>query len=544
MAITLQPRSIIGEAEVARPLVRGSGPTTWTVAIDWDRDGKFTETYDDVTDRVVSAEWFLGARQPYQETADNSVLSLTLTNQDRRYSPEHKSSPLFGKLVPFRPVRIQSSDGLVTTTHWRGWVEGFQPFTNQFGQRYTQVVATGAMQLLKAAETSLPLQESKRTDEIIADLVEEVVPPPCIGLAWIVGRVGNSELGVNTLLAPPYTALDEGLLTVPLAGDNWVRQGGSSDAKQSTFNVYHAIRDVAAAERGRFFYDRDGKAIFWNRHRVFQGEVASALFDDTMTDMAYAYAGLEHLKNDIIVTCHPRDITTSDQEVLWELKGAVINVSTAEPRTLYVNYKDENDKRVGGKEVTVTDLKFQKGSAAVTVEEQANGAKLTFTTTGTSEAVITQCIVRGRKIVDSGTMDAKEVDSDSITEYGRRTLQLNLPLIDQLDLAENIAKLEKNRLGQPRGAISSLKLVSHGTQGGSQHLFQRGLSLGDKVIVAETQTDHEGAHYIVGESHKLTAGGTLFETTWYLEPAPASSPWKLGVEGRSELGKSAVLLAC
>jgi hypothetical protein len=78
---------------------------------------------------------------------------------------------------------------------------------------------------------------------------------------------------------------------------------------------------------------------------------------------------------------------------------------------------------------------------------------------------------------------------------------------------------------------------------GERRVSAKATVLGDKVIVAETQTDHEGAHYIVGEAHKLTAGGTLFETTWYLEPAPASSPWKLGVEGRSELGASAVLLA-
>ncbi len=34
--------------------------TNWTIAIDWDRNGDFTGAYDDVTDRVIEAHWFLG----------------------------------------------------------------------------------------------------------------------------------------------------------------------------------------------------------------------------------------------------------------------------------------------------------------------------------------------------------------------------------------------------------------------------------------------------------------------------------------------------
>lgn len=34
--------------------------TTWTIAVDWERNGEFDDTYDDVTDRVIAADWFLG----------------------------------------------------------------------------------------------------------------------------------------------------------------------------------------------------------------------------------------------------------------------------------------------------------------------------------------------------------------------------------------------------------------------------------------------------------------------------------------------------
>jgi hypothetical protein len=44
-------------------------PTTWTIAIDWNRDGDYSDTYDDVTSRVISADWFLGIRQAHQTAA-------------------------------------------------------------------------------------------------------------------------------------------------------------------------------------------------------------------------------------------------------------------------------------------------------------------------------------------------------------------------------------------------------------------------------------------------------------------------------------------
>ena len=64
--------------------------TSWTIAIDWDRNGNFTGTYDDVTQYVLFARWFLGMRQPYQDDADDSMLELVLNNADKRFSPENE----------------------------------------------------------------------------------------------------------------------------------------------------------------------------------------------------------------------------------------------------------------------------------------------------------------------------------------------------------------------------------------------------------------------------------------------------------------------
>ena len=41
--------------------------TSWTIAIDWDRNGDFSGEHDDITQRVLLAEWFVGMQRPSNE---------------------------------------------------------------------------------------------------------------------------------------------------------------------------------------------------------------------------------------------------------------------------------------------------------------------------------------------------------------------------------------------------------------------------------------------------------------------------------------------
>ena len=153
--------------------------TTWKVEVDWNRDGAYSE----VTSHVIAAQWFLGFRAPYMGTASEGYLHLTLNNADRRFSPENSSSPLYGNLSPLRPVRVTSNDGSTTRTHWSGWVDMIVPAANQYGKRLAYIVATGAMQFLKATETKIELQQDQRTDQIINALIKEVIFPPALSAA-------------------------------------------------------------------------------------------------------------------------------------------------------------------------------------------------------------------------------------------------------------------------------------------------------------------------------------------------------------------------
>jgi hypothetical protein len=68
-------------------------------------------------------------------------------------------SALYGNLVPFRLVKIESNDGTTTRTHWVGRIETIQPMVNANGQRSTVIIASGITHLYAAAESRLALQE-------------------------------------------------------------------------------------------------------------------------------------------------------------------------------------------------------------------------------------------------------------------------------------------------------------------------------------------------------------------------------------------------
>jgi hypothetical protein len=506
--------------------------TTWTIAIDWSRKGNFDGTDDNVTNRVISANWFIGMRKPYQDIADDSMLELVLDNSDKRFSPENGGSPLAGYLVPFRPVRVQSNDGTTTRTHYFGWIESIEPQPNQYGERQVKITCAGPMQFFKAVETSVAIQENKRTDEIIEVLLDEVPMPPRLVVSAIVGDTTNP---VGTATVPDVKIardLQEGKTVLAIAADNWVRQSpDNDDSRPQTFNVYHAIKDVAGAERGRFFFNREGQAIFWNRHQLFKDNTVQATFDNSMTEMEYTFAGLEEFTNDIRVTCHPRQIGPGG-ELLWQYavedKDA-IRLRRNREHEVKFSYKSESGKRIAARDVQVADVTYgpyeyaptggTEKTTQVILEAKANGGTIKFRAGNIPITKISGIEVRGQTITDYGQMEATAQDQLSITRYGRHTLRLNLPAVDNIQAAQSIADFERYRRKEPLGKVSSMTLLSQGKQGGDAHADQLAREIGDRIEVVEAQLGHTGEYFIIGEAQKLSENATLLETTWYLESA-------------------------
>jgi len=347
--------------------------------------------------------------------------------------------------------------------------------------------------------------------------------------------VGDATNPVGTATVPDVKIardLQEGKTVLAIAADNWVRQSpDNDDSRPQTFNVYHAIKDVAGAERGRFFFNREGQAIFWNRHQLLKDKAVQATFDNSMTEMEYTFAGLDEFTNDIRVTCHPRQIGPGG-ELLWQYavedKDA-IRLRRNREHEVKFSYKSESGKRIAARDVQVADVTYgpyeyaptggTEKTTQVILEAKANGGTIKFRAGGIPITKISGIEVRGQTITDYGQMEATAQDQLSITRYGRHTLRLNLPAVDNIQAAQSIADFERYRRKEPLGKVSSMTMLSQGKQGGGTHADQLARKVGDRIEVIEAQLGHTGDYFIIGEAQRLSENATLLETTWYVESA-------------------------
>ena len=87
---------------------------TYRVLADWNADGDYTDTYDDITGDTLSMSWSRGRDYASQLTG-NSIAgraAFTLLNNGGKYSPSNTSSVLSPNLVPGRSIQIQAGEGL------------------------------------------------------------------------------------------------------------------------------------------------------------------------------------------------------------------------------------------------------------------------------------------------------------------------------------------------------------------------------------------------------------------------------------------------
>ena len=88
-------------------------PADIRLLVDWNNDGDYDDTYDEITDDVLDITWQRGRDYASQLSGNSIVGKLTarLKNNDGKYSPSNASSPLAGSMLPARSVRLNAGSG-------------------------------------------------------------------------------------------------------------------------------------------------------------------------------------------------------------------------------------------------------------------------------------------------------------------------------------------------------------------------------------------------------------------------------------------------
>jgi hypothetical protein len=521
---------------------------TWKVLVDWDRDGDFSETNEDITSYVQQMTFNCGFRQAFQDTADEMRATFTLWNDDQRFSPEFSGGPLYGIDWLLRPVKVLAVlpvvdnsgnpvvDGMgnpvvVERVMWRGWTDPIQPAWNVRGTKIAILSATGPRRFLTGTKVFIPVQENKRSDEIIRVVLDKVKVPPAVANGpWALGVPGYSEIGITTYLQSQGLSysLEQGRQTFEYAADTW----------EDGITALDAIDRTVKAERGRFYFNREGRAVFWNRHHLMK----KTAVDDTITDdfqgATYGYG--ENLANIVNLRYKPRSLDDA-AGTLWVMNDP-IRIRRRDEKTLRARFgEQESDSKVSALDVEMPKtadgtLVFSQGSATIKGwEVDARGAKFTLKPVGKIACRVTHIEIRGRKLTAYNDTEINVQDGESRFLHGESTFSLSLEMLNDGDAAERIARYELARRKTPRGAIKTLHL--RGVDD-TKVLKMLNLTVGNRITLTEAQTGNSADYFIIGEEHQVSEALMVHDVTWTLEPASTQKFWVLGV---SRLGIDTVL---
>ena len=112
---------------------------TYGLYVDWNGDGDFGDTGEDVTADFVSGTIDRSFSSPLARVAGVGRATFILNNLDRDYSP-----PLQANVLPRRAVKFEMTYGGTTATLFRGFLEEITPTFGQYGARKVTLTCVDA----------------------------------------------------------------------------------------------------------------------------------------------------------------------------------------------------------------------------------------------------------------------------------------------------------------------------------------------------------------------------------------------------------------
>lgn len=468
--------------DTLRTATEGTTGASWNIVIDWDADG-FSDG-DDVTDRTLSRT---GLSMNYGRDQDRELSpmvagagGLELDNASKDYSPDNVDSPLYGKVLPARPVRIQARLDGVTHTLFNGFTDGFDVKPGR-SDRSVAISTLDAVAKLKGAKATTQLYSGIRTGDAIGYVLDAIGWPDDL------------------------RDLDPGATVIRW----WWTE--NEDA-------FEAIQKLVQSEGppAMLTSDEQGRIVFRDRHHRLLGAAATGVqqtFTDestgepSFTDLTYDH-GWSDIVNSVSVKVEEIDPAPAI-ETVWE--SADLRTIEASS-TLSITITLDNP-------ITDPDVAFATPSGSVTSEiVRASGQTLTVKlTSGATSASVRDIAVVGRPVAARRTYTILVEDDASIAAYGLRSLEYEVPWAGVND-AGAVAQLVLDASAQRR-PIVTITLRSETGQTSTRLVEQMSRDLSDRVHVRESQTCVDHDFHIERIEHRALEAGLVLETVFGMERA-------------------------
>ena len=481
----------------------------YRIEIDRDHDGSFSALDEALTDRVLELRWRLGLREPYDSIADFGRAEITLLNRDGAFSPERQRLEIGARL------RILSDLDGVTRTHFIGFINRIDVDGGTWGDRKAVIRVADWQPWLDEQAVQLAPFADVSADEVIDALLDQARLRRAVIAGFCLIDVPGYNLIDSARIFPARNLsrnLQKGKTRFAYVGDWW----------RDDISIRRAIAELAASERGTFFVNRRGEAIFLNRHHALVAKTLAARFHDDIKDFTYSYG--DRQVNRLLLKMTPREIG-AEGSTLWQL-GPALRIGQDTSLLLNVPLVDARDAPVGLLELEALEAAFHSrgdgrgkpvasGVSAEVAQRGFTSLQVRLSNANARDVFLTELRIIGRPLYRRDPLELVMEDGPSLHLYGLRQHALDLPALSDLATARAFAEYELQRRKQPAGAIERLTLDArdHGPTALRLTLF-------DRIRVSETQTRHSDREYfIIGEAHRVRNGGAEHEVIFTLEPA-------------------------
>lgn len=446
----------------------------------------------DISADVLSAEWSLGLRNPYDVVSAPTRGEIMVQRPGSYFQPETSPGSGGAPLQPGTRMRVSATLGSTTYTLFTGWIDRVEPQAGDLSNGPITIVLGGPEQRLDMLQARIPLLTNTQAGAVLQALLDD------------------------SSLDRFDRTLDTGVSIFAYAGDTW----------PEGLRARSAIRQITEAERGRFFTDRNGAMIFYDRSRL-PTTPTKALFFNDYAALDYRYG--DPLVNQVRVGVRPRVLGTAGS-VIWQL-GSALFVDADECRTITARLEDSAGTPVGAinviSPVAVTDYQANEladgsgvdrtADVTVTIQPQnifSNAIDLEVCNTGPDGAyLLVGAQLRGQTLVQGDALTVESTDAASVQAHGLYALSINLPYFVTADEAQLLAAEIVTARKTPSGAVRSMTLNAQ-----TRLTEMLSLTLFDRVRLIESRTGHDREYHIIAEQHRIDLGDARHVTSWTLEP--------------------------
>ena len=506
----------------------------YNLKVDWDDDGDYGDTGEDLQARLLRWELRRGRDFPSQLTGKSTAARFIaiVNNESGDYSPFNTSSPLAGSLVPGHKMRLGwwQDTGFPYTfpfvfsdaEGWVGYLESIAPVPSSDRRHEARLEGIGPLGYLNQDEIEVAMQSSVRVDQAVTEVLDAA--------GW---ATADRDLDTANTTLTRW----------------WVRKR----------RVMQALRELEDTESGFILEARDGKIAFKKRRYRLEGN--SLTSQATFTDAPGGTLTYREIEEEDPI---PQIFNTFMAEVILYTVASIATLWTnpenkdtspassplilaGETLTFYATYPNPQSATdaiavdAWTTPVATTDTKIWTSadgtgteltsSMTITVaaaDKKANEMKIQITNGSASDGYVTELKARGTVVTQSDPVRVKLSDTTSQTDYGQRAFPSRAVWIPDTAEARDWAGYNLSRYKDPV-AILRITVVNKDSSHRHQVLTR---DIGDRITIVATGAagiEVNEDFFIESEIHRADSNG-VHQVTWDCSPASVEGGfWIMGV---------------